>query len=47
MIPKDGQDFSPRELICGEQKLDYKTICRIPFGAYEQVHEDLKLPIAC
>jgi hypothetical protein len=24
MIPKDGQDFSPRELICGEQILDYK-----------------------
>jgi hypothetical protein len=24
MMPKDGQDFSPRELICGEQILDYK-----------------------
>jgi len=43
MVLKDGQDFSPRELICGEQKLDYKTICRLPFGAYAQVHEDLEV----
>jgi hypothetical protein len=42
MIPKHGQDFSPRELICREQKLDYKAICKLPFGAYAQVHEDLE-----
>jgi len=33
-IPKTGQDHSPRDLICGEQVLNYKTVCRIPFGAY-------------
>jgi hypothetical protein len=27
-------------LIFGEQKLNYKTLCRIPFGAYAQVHDD-------
>jgi hypothetical protein len=41
-IAKSGQDNSPRDLILGEQKLDYKVICRIPFGAYAQVHDDLK-----
>jgi len=39
-IPKMGQDYSPRDLIFGEQKLNYKTLCRIPFGAYAQVHDD-------
>jgi hypothetical protein len=39
-IPKEGQDESPREMIMGEQKLDYKMICKIPFGAYAQVHDD-------
>jgi len=39
-IPKIGQDHSPRDLICGEQLLNYRTICRIPFGAYAQVHDD-------
>jgi hypothetical protein len=28
-IPKHGQDYSPRDLILGEQKLDYKTVCHI------------------
>jgi hypothetical protein len=27
-------------LICGEQLLNYRTVCRIPFGAYAQVHDD-------
>ncbi|MFN9983226.1 MAG: hypothetical protein ACK53Y_25080, partial [bacterium] len=39
-IPKLGQDYSPRDLICGEQLLNYRTVCRIPFGAYAQVHDD-------
>jgi len=39
-IPKMGQDYSPRDLIFGEKKLNYKTLCRIPFGAYAQVHDD-------
>jgi len=39
-IPKTGQDHSPKDLICGEQRLNYKTNCRLPFGAYAQVHND-------
>jgi hypothetical protein len=39
-IPKAGQDYSPKDLVFGEQLLNYKTICRIPFGAYAQVHDD-------
>jgi hypothetical protein len=39
-IPKAEQDYSPKDLICGEQMLNYKTICRLPFGAYAQVHDD-------
>lgn len=39
-IPKIGQDYSPRDLVVGEQQLDYKSVCRIPFGAYAQVHDD-------
>ena len=39
-IPKSGQEHSPRDLILGEQKLDYEAVCRIPFGAYVQVHDD-------
>jgi len=39
-IPKVGQDHSPKDLICGEQLLNYRTVCRIPFGAYAQVHDD-------
>ena len=42
-IPKHGQDYSPRDLILGEQKFDYKTVCCIPFGAYAQVHDDLRI----
>jgi hypothetical protein len=30
-------------LIFGEQKLDYSVICKIPFGAYAQVHVDLDI----
>lgn len=39
-IPKDDQDYLPRELILGSQWLDCKNICQIPFGAYEQVRND-------
>jgi len=42
-IPKNGQDYSPRDLIFGEQKLNYDTVCQIPFGAYAQVHDDLEI----
>jgi hypothetical protein len=33
---------SPRTLIMGEQVLDYNTLCKLPFGAYMQVHDDAK-----
>jgi len=39
-IPKEGQTHSPKEIIMGEQKIDVKFICKLPFGAYVQVHED-------
>jgi hypothetical protein len=42
-IAKSGQDFSPRKLVFGERKSDYNIICRIPFGAYVQVHDDLNV----
>jgi hypothetical protein len=42
-IPKVGQQFSPRDIICGEQKIDYKRICQLPFGAYVQVHDNLEI----
>jgi len=42
-IPKEGKDESPREMIMGEQKLDYKMICNISFGGYAQVHEDCEV----
>jgi hypothetical protein len=38
--PKGGQDLSPREMIMGEQVLDCKNLCKLPFGAYVQVHKD-------
>jgi len=40
-VPKIGQDFSPKDLIFGEQRLDYNNICKLPFGSYVQVHDDL------
>jgi hypothetical protein len=39
-IPKEDQVQSPRTLIMGEQVLDYNNLCKIPFGAYVQVHDD-------
>jgi hypothetical protein len=27
----------------GAQKLDYKTMCQLPFSAYTQVHDDLEV----
>jgi len=39
-IPKVGQEHSPKDLVFGDQLLHYKEVCRIPFGAYAQVHED-------
>ncbi len=26
-IPKEGKDFSPRDMILGGQKLDFKSLC--------------------
>jgi len=37
---KENQSLTPREMILGEQILDCKNICKIPFGSYVQVHED-------
>jgi hypothetical protein len=31
------QEYLPRDLIIGEQKLDYKSVCQFPFRAYVQV----------
>ncbi len=38
-IPHEGDDQSPRELLTGK-KLDFKTDCKIEFGACAQVNED-------
>jgi len=38
--PKENQTLTPREVIMGEQTLDCKSICQLPFGAYAQVHKD-------
>jgi hypothetical protein len=27
----------------GEEKLDYKKVCQLPFGSYAQVHDDLDI----
>lgn len=42
-IPKEDQIQSPREIVMGEQVLDYKTVCKLPFGSYVQVHEDQQI----
>jgi hypothetical protein len=42
-IPKADQFYSPRDMVLGEQKLDFKNVCRIPFGAYVQVHDNLAM----
>ncbi len=39
-IPKENQVQSPREIVMGEQILDYKAVCKLPFGSYAQVHKD-------
>ena len=42
-VAKEGQDFSDfsaRDLIFGERKIDYNIMCKIPFGTYVQVHDD-------
>jgi hypothetical protein len=33
LILKSDQDYSPKDLILGEQKIDYKILCQLPFGA--------------
>ncbi len=42
-IPKEGQDLLAREMIMGGQKIDYQKMCRLPFGLYEQVHNENKV----
>jgi hypothetical protein len=42
-ISKAGQDYSPHDLVFGEQKLDFNNVCQLPFGAYAQVHDDLSI----
>jgi len=42
-MPKHDQRLSPRDIIMGEEKLDYKKVCQLPFGAYVQVHDDLDI----
>ncbi len=45
-MAKEGQDFSDfsaRDLIFGERKIDYNIMCKIPFGTYVQVHDDLSI----
>jgi hypothetical protein len=43
IMPKHDQRLSPRDIIMGEEKLDYKKVCQLPFGAYVQVHDDLDI----
>jgi hypothetical protein len=40
---KENQYMTPREMIMGEQILDCKNICKIPFGSYMQIHEDQQI----
>jgi hypothetical protein len=42
-MPKHDQRLSPRDIIMGEENLDYKRVCQLPFGAYVQVHDDLDI----
>ncbi len=42
-IPKEDQVASPKELIMGEKVLDFSTLCKLPFGAYVQVHDDAQI----
>jgi hypothetical protein len=41
-LPKEGQVQSPKEMIMGAQVLDTKMLCKLPFGAYAQVHDDVQ-----
>lgn len=38
IVPK-AENYSPRDLILGKRKLDYKVICKLSFGAYVLVHD--------
>jgi hypothetical protein len=42
-VAKEGQDFSPCDHIFGKHKIDYNIMCKIPFGTYVQVHDDLSI----
>jgi hypothetical protein len=43
VMPKHDQRLSPRNIIMGEEKLDYKKVCQLSFVAYVQVHDDLDI----
>jgi hypothetical protein len=43
LIPKSDQDYLPKDLIFGEEKIDHKTLCQLPFGAYVQLHNDKEI----
>jgi hypothetical protein len=42
-LPKEGQVQSLKEMIMGAQVLDTKMLCKLPFGAYAQVHDDAQI----
>ncbi len=40
---KEGQVNTPRDMIMGTQILDCKNLCKLPFGAYVQTHDDVSI----
>ncbi len=42
-MPKEGQVNTPRDMIMGTQILDCKNLCKLPFGAYVQTHDDISI----
>jgi hypothetical protein len=42
-LPRQNQIQSPKEMIMGQQVLDCKSVCQLPFGAYVQVHDDQQM----
>jgi hypothetical protein len=43
LLPKSDPEFSPRDLVMGEEKLDYTKVCQLPFGTYVQVCDNLDI----
>jgi hypothetical protein len=42
-MPRENKTQSPRDMIMRLQVLDFKSVCKLPFGAYVQVHEDAQV----